>query len=1054
MSSLDLTAKDASLVQRAFERLGEHYIAVMMLVTRVFGSVGGSLVIYYVNLTTLLPPQMRRHFDVAAAIMVTVSVAMTVPLALWETRVLRAVLRQFQRGEPVAADRARQAGREAVLFPSRHHFHEAVLVPFCSVVPMCIYLRWQFDAPLHVLVQVTITGFLAIASVLLVTFFASERWMVPVTLHLLERGLAIPFDQMPASKLRARLNVSFSLIIVITALMIGALANQRASDIIANPERQTEAVISLRQHTVYITVAAMIMGILLSWMLASSIASRVGLMVEAMKRVQRGEFSQRVQPTGRDEIDILARQFNAMVGQLAENDQTIRDLNTNLEFKVKRRTRQLSKSRQSLKRSLEKLREYDRLKTEFFSNISHELRTPLTMILTPVERILEKHAAALPLHVASMLDIVRTNGQRLLELINRLLDFSKLEAGRMRLDLEGVDVNALVRELVSAATPLAQERGVRLDADCDPQVSLFAADRDKLDIIISNLLSNAIKFTPSGGQVRLETLRADDRVWLAVTDTGIGIAEQDYSRIFERFVQVDGSSSREFSGTGLGLALAKELIELHGGQVYVKSQLGQGSRFWFDLPLVPVAGDAPAPIEASPRRRARRFVDLEPCDMASPQPAPLEPAMSCGTVLVVDDSADVRLMLGEILRDDYRVLFARDGAEGMETALRERPDLIVSDVMMPRVDGQEFCRRVKADPATAQIAFVMLTARAELAMKIHGLDCGADDYLIKPFEEKELKARVRSLLKLRRLHYDLDKRNRDLETAYRQLSSMQGQLIHAEKMSSLGQLVAGLAHEINNSINAVYNGIQPLSSSTRRLESVLVPVLSGESLGCTASTRDEVEGLFRKVFSLAHVIENGASRTARIIGDLKTFSHPGSEEYGEFDLHGALDMCLNLLFNQIKHRITIRKEYGLTQRVHGPYGQLNQVFMNVLNNAQQAIPESGEIVVATRQQGDLVSVSIRDTGSGIPAEIMDRVFDPFFTTKGPGLGTGLGLSISYGIISRLGGTITCQSTPGRGSDFVVTFPRVSLGGADEREPPASTFDIPGQQHDTRHPVCG
>ncbi len=181
-------------------------------------------------------------------------------------------------------------------------------------------------------------------------------------------------------------------------------------------------------------------------------------------------------------------------------------------------------------------------------------------------------------------------------------------------------------------------------------------------------------------------------------------------------------------------------------------------------------------------------------------------------ILVVDDSPEMRALLGDILREEYHVVFGSDGQEGWEAAQRERPDVIISDVMMPHVDGREFCRRVKEDPATAQIPFVMLSAKAEMTMKIDNLNWGADEYLTKPFDRQELQARVRSLLRLRRLTQDLDRQNKDLQAAYQELSAAQNQLVRSEKMSSLGQLVAGLAHEINNAINAVYNGIKPLST--------------------------------------------------------------------------------------------------------------------------------------------------------------------------------------------------------------------------------------------------
>ncbi len=311
-------------------------------------------------------------------------------------------------------------------------------------------------------------------------------------------------------------------------------------------------------------------------------------MLNAMHNVQKGRLDQRLHPTGNDELDVLARQFNVMITQLDQNDQTIRDLNTGLEQKVRRRTRQLSRSRRSLKRSLDKLTEADRLKTEFFSNVSHELRTPLTMILAPVDRLLDRKASSLPADATNMLEMVRINGYRLLDLINRLLDFSKLEAGHMKLHVERVDLNALVQKLAGAATPLTEQRGVHLEVDCDPRLGEFGADEEKVDTIVSNLLSNAIKFTPQGGRVRVETHADHDRVRVSIEDTGIGIDKSQRDRIFERFVQVDGSSSREFSGTGLGLSLVKGLVELHGGEIRVDSELGKGSKFTFHLPLRPL----------------------------------------------------------------------------------------------------------------------------------------------------------------------------------------------------------------------------------------------------------------------------------------------------------------------------------------------------------------------------------------------------------------------------------------------------------------------------------
>jgi signal transduction histidine kinase len=1030
------------MTTRLLKRFPAHYIFVMMCVTRVFAFVIGGLCLYYVNLTFNLSLYDQRHFEIAGVSVILLAAVVTVLLAQWETRDLRRALVLLRDGQPVDLPLAVAAGRQAVLFPGRHSLYEVLIDPLVTILPLCAVLHFADGAPALVMVQVAIAGFMGLAAIIMTTFFIAEHWLRPVIQHLLDEGLPIAYTQLPESKLRFRMTVCFGLTTIVTGLMIGALANQRAMDIINYPEQQAEAVASLRKHTGLIMLFAIFLGLFLSRMLSNSIASRVQLMIEAMRKVQQGRLDERLRPTGNDELDILARQFDVMVEQLDQNDQTIRDLNTDLEKKVRRRTRQLSRSRRTLKQSLDKLTEHDRLKTEFFSNVSHELRTPLTMILAPVDRLLQHNADSMGGDASNMLEMVRLNGYRLLDLINRLLDFSKLEAGQMKLQPGRLDLNGLVQKLIAAATPLAQQRGIYLEADLDPQLSVFGADEEKVDTIISNLISNAIKFTPQGGSIHMETHLADDRVWISITDTGIGIEESQCGRIFERFVQVDGSSSREFSGTGLGLSLVKGLVELHGGEIYVQSQLGKGSRFWFDLPLRPLDEEAARRVTPEAKKIAKRFADLDTYVEQPNERAQVDQTSQTyvPTILVVDDTTEMRVLLGEILREQYRVLFARDGQEGLEVAELGHPDLIISDVMMPRVDGQEFCRRIKANPATAHIPFVMLTAKAELAMKIGGLDCGADDYLTKPFDEKELKARVRSLLKLRGMHHDLDRRNRELKTAYDDLRALQNQLVQAEKMSSLGQLIAGLAHEINNSINAVYNGIKPMSSNMHRLERLLNEALAAPELREQTALRGEVESLFKKIFSLARVIETGASRTARIIGDLKTFSHPGNEGFQVFDLHESLDMCLNLLSNTLRDRVEVHRDYGQIGRIYGPSGQLNQVFMNILNNAQQAIDGEGEIFITTRQDGDSVSVGVRDTGPGIPDEIRDRIFDPFFTTKDPGQGTGLGLSLSFGLISKLGGAIECKSAVGQGAEFVVRFPCVAEAPKEQDVPePTESF---------------
>jgi signal transduction histidine kinase len=1012
------------MLERAFQRLGSYYILTMMVSSRVVGSVGGGLVIYYVNLTTTLSPEVRRQLEIWGSVFVSLAVLVTLILAALETRALRSVLFRMEHGLPVDPRQAEQAGREAVLFPGRHHKFETVFVPLFSSVPLCAYMWIVVGVSRHVVTQIFIGSLMGIATVLMITFFASERWMVPVIRYLLDRGVAIRFEELPTGRIVWRMTICFGLTIAVTAFMIGGLAYQRVTDIVLYPEQRQEIEANLAEHTLLISLTAVATGLLLSRLLASSVATRAQHLVEAMKRVQAGSFAQRVRPVSNDEIDILARQFNTMVQQLDQNNQTIRELNVGLEHKVKLRTRQLSKSKRSLQRSLKKLREYDQLKTTFFSNISHELRTPLTMIISPVDRIIETHGPDIPARVGSLLEVVRVNANRLLELINQLLEFSKLEAGQARLSPTAVDLNALSRDLVTAAQPLAEQRGIQLRTKLDTRLPPIAADMEKIETVVRNLLSNALKFTPSGGVVEIETLLCEDRVQMAVTDTGIGISRENYAKVFERFMQIDGSASRQYTGTGLGLALVKEFIELHGGEIHLDSEIGLGSRFWFTLPLAaPAQASAPPPPPKARPAKAHRFAELMSIEQDKPREAAAAVPENAPRVLIADDTPEMRALIAEILSDHYHVATACDGAEGWEAVERSAPDLILSDVMMPHVDGYEFCRRVKENPATASIPFVMLTAKADLTMKIEGLNRGADDYLVKPFSPEELRARVASLLRLHSLHVELEGRNGELQKTLAELRTTQTQLIQSEKMSSLGQLVAGIAHEINNAINAVYNGIQPLHARARRLESLVnKAIASPPETELTADLRQEVEASFRKISGLADVIENGASRTARIVRDLRMFSHPGTEAAELFDLNQALEMCLNLLASQMKGRVSALTDFGDLGEIRAPSGQLNQVFMNSLNNAQQAIEGTGEIRIATRRRQNRAVVTIADTGSGIPEEIRSRIFDPFFTTKAPGIGTGLGLSLSYGIVAKLGGSIECHSEVGVGTEFVITFP--------------------------------
>ncbi len=404
----------------------------------------------------------------------------------------------------------------------------------------------------------------------------------------------------------------------------------------------------------------------------------------------------------------------------------------------------------------EQLKSLDELKTNFFTNISHEFRTPLTLILGPAEELMADGADA---PTRSKGTLIQRNAQRLLRLINQLLDLSKLEAGAMRLLPEARDLAALGRHLAATFASMAEARGIAFRTE-GPTRLPFVFDAPKLDVVLTNLLSNALRFTPAGGTVTLswrEVPATGTRlggVELAVSDTGPGIAPAHQPHLFDRFYQgAHPSTPGAQPGTGVGLALVKELTELHRGTVAVESPPGAGATFrvWLPQGLVPAAHAAgPETLPASADASVTGLLpELAPAT-ALADAAPREADPEADLVLCIEDNEDVREFIRSSLAPaGYRLLQAPDGLRGVEMALEHVPDLIVSDVMMPGLDGYGVVRQLKAHPATSHVPLVLLTAKSSTSDRLEGLETGADAYVGKPFAARELRAQVRNLLALR-----------------------------------------------------------------------------------------------------------------------------------------------------------------------------------------------------------------------------------------------------------------------------------------------------------------
>ncbi|WP_185949755.1 SpoIIE family protein phosphatase [Microbispora sp. KK1-11] len=419
-------------------------------------------------------------------------------------------------------------------------------------------------------------------------------------------------------------------------------------------------------------------------------------------------------------------------------------------------------------RRAEELAELDRAKTAFFSNISHEFRTPLTLIMGPVQELRTTLAdAGEPVHKDRLredLDVVHRNGLRLGKLVNTLLDFSRIEAGRMQARYEPVDLAAVTAELAGVFRSAIDRAGLAFDVDCPPLDEPVYVDRGMWEKVVLNLLSNALKFT-FDGSVRVALRAEDGHAVVTVADTGIGIPRHELPRLFERFHRIESAKSRSNEGSGIGLALVKELVGLHGGTIIAESAEGAGTTFTIRLPFgsahLPSDGIVPAgpgdvvSATADPFvEEALRWLPTGEETAAEEAPSPSAGPQGDGPpprVLIADDNADMRDYLTRLLRPSYQVTVVTDGQAALEAARADAPDLVVSDVMMPRLDGLQLVAALRGDPRTAGVPVLLLSARAGQEASIEGLEAGADDYLVKPFSAAELLARVRANVQLARI---------------------------------------------------------------------------------------------------------------------------------------------------------------------------------------------------------------------------------------------------------------------------------------------------------------
>jgi len=652
----------------------------------------------------------------------------------------------------------------------------------------------------------------------------------------------------------------------------------------------------------------------------------------------------------------------------------------------------------------EALAEIDRAKSMFFSNVSHEFRTPLTLMLAPLEDVLA--AGDVPEARRDLVALALRNGRRLQKLVNALLDFSRIEAGRMQLTREPVELGGYTAELASGFRSAIEHAGLEFRVECAPLSSPVEVDREAWEKIVLNLVSNAFKYTLAGS-VSVELRERDGHAVLRVSDTGSGIPEHELPNLFKRFHRVAGARARTLEGTGIGLALVQELVKLHGGTLAVESREGEGSTFTVTVPCAtaqasPVA-DAVAP---AAQRSPHASAILEEASgwVGAAAAAPREPEAGAtrGDVVLADDNGDMRAYVQRLLEEDgYRVTAVADGAAALRALEERRPDLLLADVMMPELDGFELLEAVRTNPALADIPVVLVSARAGRESKIAGLESGADDYLVKPFAGAELRARVAAAIRIARLRRTVAARERtlrlDAERAVRLKDEFLATLSH--ELRTPLNAIAGWTHllrQMPGDVEKVRQGIEVIDRNTR-LQAQLISDLLDMNRIMTGKMRLE-----REAVELPAILLAAAESLA-----------PAAEARG-VHVETAFD--------------------GFAGTVLGDAARIQQIVWNLLSNAIKFTPGGGHVRLALARAGERAVIVVSDTGQGIRPEHLPRIFQRFWqadsgTTRHYG-GLGIGLALVRQLTELHGGHVRAASDgEGRGATFHVELPLAPAGSA-------------------------
>lgn len=702
------------------------------------------------------------------------------------------------------------------------------------------------------------------------------------------------------------------------------------------------------------TGLALAIALLLAFWISRHMVSEIEHLRGGAARIAAGDYEVGLHLDGKDEIGDLSRSLHAMAMQR---------------------------------------REAERLKDEFFANVSHELRTPLTLILSPLESLLADERQNWDAGARTALQTMHNNAVRLLQLVNGLLDFAKLGAGKTRANREPLPIVEWSQTILNDFQPLMRGKHIQATLKADPSDAVVLMDRYLYERILFNLLSNAVKFTPPEGRIEIRLHCTQDQLTLSVADTGIGIPAQELQNVFQRFRQVEGSSTRRFEGTGLGLALVKEFAGLLDGDMTVESAIGRGSTFTLHCPAPRVSPLSLPLMQASARAILR--AQVYPPQAQVPAAAPSSEG-ALPRVIVAEDNVEMAAHIAGLLAPFCETKIARDGNEALQLIASWPPDLLLCDVMMPERDGLSVCREVKANPETSDIPVVMLTALTHREALLEGWKAGANEYLYKPFHPKELTTRVQSMLDARQSRKRAEERITTLNERLRD---------HAVGLIAVNKELEAFSYSVSHDLRAPLRAIDGFSRE--------ILVNCGEQLDESGKAD-------------LHRIRAATQRMSQLIDDLLEFSRIGHAPIAReaVDLSALAEEIAKKIAAEDPHRKTSWTLMpGLTAQ--GDPRLLHIVLDNLLRNAWKFTRERSNAAIAfeaSELDGKRV-FTVRDNGIGFDMTYAGKLFKPFQrlhdTHDFPG--TGIGLALIQRIIQRHGGKIWAQAKENEGATFFFTI---------------------------------